>query len=66
MLAAIADITPNAAMAEKAPLAGWPGVVMTKPRWPGGREWVQDASAATEKHSLAAHALSLGAVWTGS
>lgn len=66
MLAAIADITPNAAMAEKAPLAIVVCGDMTKALVGGGREfWVQDASAATENILLAAHALGLGAVWTG-
>ena len=32
----------------------------------GGRDfWIQDASAATENLLLAAHAMGLGAVWTG-
>lgn len=32
---------------------------------PMGAYWIQDASAATENILLAAHALGLGAVWTG-
>lgn len=62
----IAEITPNARMAKEAPLAI---VVCGDMRNEGNdlvREfWVQDASAATQNILLAAHALELGAVWTG-
>jgi nitroreductase len=51
---------------KKAPLAIVVCGDMTKALAGGGREfWVQDASAATENILLAAHALGLGAVWTG-
>lgn len=62
----IAEITPNARMAKEAPLAI---VVCDDMRNEGNdlvREfWVQDTSAATQNILLAAHAMDLGAVWTG-
>ena len=65
-LKAIADATPNAGMAATAPLAIVVCGDMNKALDGGGREfWVQDASAATENILLAAHAMGLGAVWTG-
>lgn len=65
-LKAIADATPNASMAATAPLAIVVCGDMNKALDGGGREfWVQDASAATENILLAAHAMGLGAVWTG-
>lgn len=66
MLKQIAEKTPNAGMAAEAPLA----IIVC-----GDSEyflegeardfWVQDLSAATENILLAAHAMGLGAVWTG-
>lgn len=65
-LAAIAEAAPNAQMAAKAPLAIVVCGDMNKALQGGGRDfWVQDASAATENLLLAAHAMGLGAVWTG-
>ncbi len=62
----LAKANPNAGMAAKAPL----GIVvcgdMTKTMdGPFRAFWIQDCSAATENILLAAHALGLGAVWTG-
>jgi nitroreductase/flavin reductase (DIM6/NTAB) family NADH-FMN oxidoreductase RutF len=66
MLAAIADATPNAGMAAQAPLAILVCGDMNKALDGGARDfWIQDASAATENILIAAHALGLGAVWTG-
>jgi flavin reductase (DIM6/NTAB) family NADH-FMN oxidoreductase RutF len=66
VLSAISEATPNASMAAKAPLAIVVCGDMNKALEGGGRDfWVQDASAATENILLAAHALGLGAVWTG-
>lgn len=67
-LNAIATTTPNARMAAQAPLAI---VVCGDMNSYQADEdvlrqfWIQDASAATENLLLAAHALGLGAVWTG-
>jgi len=62
----IAAVTPNARMAADAPLAIIVCGDMNKTLEGQAREfWVQDASAATENILLAAHALGLGAVWTG-
>ncbi|MEN6449347.1 MAG: nitroreductase family protein [Thermoguttaceae bacterium] len=62
-LAEIAAANPNAQMARHAPL----GILIcgdleleTSPGY-----WVVDCAAATENMLLAAHALGLGAVWTG-
>jgi nitroreductase len=65
-LEAIAETSPYSEFIAKAPLA----IIVcgdTRKTFDGdGREfWVQDASAATENILLAAHALGLGAVWTG-
>lgn len=65
-LDSIAIANPNAGMARKAPLA----IVVCgdlKKALEGQAQayWVQDCSAATENILLAAHALGLGAVWTG-
>lgn len=50
----------------KAPLAIVVCGDMDKTIEGGGRDfWIQDASAATENLLLAAHAMGLGAVWTG-
>lgn len=66
VLARIAEASPNAGMAAKAPLAIAVCGDMDKALEGEAREfWVQDASAATENLLLAAHALGLGAVWTG-
>jgi nitroreductase len=63
MLAEIAEINPNAQMARHAPL----GIMVCGDL---GLEksvgyWVVDCAAAVENILLAAHALGLGAVWTG-
>ncbi len=65
-LKALAKTNPYASMAAKAPLA----IVVCgdmKKALPGKAQefWVQDCSAATENILLAANALGLGAVWTG-
>ncbi len=67
LLQQIADSAQNAHMAAKAPMAIVVCGDMTKAIEDEKiREfWVQDASAATENILLAAHALGLGAVWTG-
>jgi nitroreductase/flavin reductase (DIM6/NTAB) family NADH-FMN oxidoreductase RutF len=66
MLSSVAQTSPNAGMAAKAPLAIVVCGDMDKALQGNAREfWVQDASAATENILLAAHALGLGAVWTG-
>lgn len=62
----IAEANPNAAMARKAPLAIVVCGDMDKALEGTARDfWVQDCAAATENILLAAHALGLGAVWTG-
>jgi nitroreductase len=62
-LAAITSIHPYAGMAPKAPL----GILVCGDtrveRFPG--YWVIDCAAAVQNLLLAAHALGLGAVWTG-
>lgn len=62
----IAAIAPNAGMAAHAPLVIVVCGNMDK-ALPGEARgfWIQDASAATENILLAAHAMGLGAVWTG-
>lgn len=67
-LHAIAETTPNARMAASAPLAivvCGDMTVYSDDEQMLRQFWVQDASAATENILLAAHALGLGAVWTG-
>jgi len=65
-LAKIAELTPNAGSAAKAPLAIVVCADMNKTLEGEAKEfWVQDVSAATENILLAAHAVGLGAVWTG-
>ena len=65
-LDAMAKTNPHASMLEKAPLAIVVCGDMNKALEGEAREfWVQDCSAATENILLAAHALGLGAVWTG-
>ncbi len=62
----LADANPNAEMLKKAPLAIVVCGDMDKAIEGKGRDfWIQDASAATENILLAAHAMGLGAVWTG-
>lgn len=65
-LNAIGAAMPNAKEAGSAPLAIAVCGDMAKAKAVDGRdEWAQDASAATENILLAAHAMGLGAVWTG-
>ena len=63
ILAKYAETNPNAPMAKDAPL----GIVvcgdLSLEKSPG--YWVVDCAAAVENMLLAAHALGLGAVWTG-
>ncbi len=66
LLSQIAEANPNAGMCAKAPLAIVVCGDMSKTLDGPAREyWVDDCSAATENILLAAHALGLGAVWTG-
>lgn len=66
VLDALAGANPYAKMLKKAPLAIVVCGNTDKMIEGGGRDfWVQDASAATENLLLAAHAMGLGAVWTG-
>lgn len=66
VLDSLAAANPNAKMLLKAPLAIIVCGDMDKVIEGGGRDfWIQDASAATENLLLAAHAMGLGAVWTG-
>lgn len=65
-LTGLASANPNAGMAAKAPLAIVVCGNLNKALEGGARAfWIQDCSAATENILLAAHALGLGAVWTG-
>ena len=65
-LNALAAANRGSGMAAKAPLAIVVCGDMEKVLPGTGRGfWIQDCSAATEKILLAAHALGLGAVWTG-
>jgi nitroreductase len=63
MLSEVARINPNAQMASRAPLAILVCGDLREEKSPG--YWVVDCAAATENILLAAHALGLGAVWTG-
>lgn len=66
VLDALAGANPYAKMLKKAPLAIVVYGNTDKMIEGGGRDfWIQDASAATENLLLAAHAMGLGAVWTG-
>lgn len=66
VLDALSEANPNAKMLKKAPLAIVVCGDTEKMIEGGGRDfWIQDASAATENLLLAAHAMGLGAVWTG-
>lgn len=65
-LEALSKANPHAGMLEKAPLAIVVCGDMKKALDGRAREfWIQDCSAATENILLAANALGLGAVWTG-
>jgi nitroreductase len=63
MLAEVARINPNAQMARNAPLGIMVCGDLSLELSPG--YWVVDCAAAVENLLLAAHALGLGAVWTG-
>jgi nitroreductase/flavin reductase (DIM6/NTAB) family NADH-FMN oxidoreductase RutF len=66
VLNGLAEANPNAGMAARAPLAIVVCGDMQKALQGDAQAyWMQDASAATENILLAAHALGLGAVWTG-
>lgn len=65
-LDSLADVLPYAKMLRQAPLAVVTCGDLSKALEGEAREfWIQDVSAATENLLLAAHALGLGAVWTG-
>jgi nitroreductase len=63
MLDAIPAFSPYASMAARAPL----GILVCGDtrNLPSPGFWVQDCSAATQNLLISAHALGLGAVWTG-
>ncbi|MCE5268652.1 MAG: nitroreductase family protein [Planctomycetaceae bacterium] len=63
ILAEVAKINPNAQMARRAPLGILVCGDLSLETSPG--YWVVDCAAAVENMLLAAHALGLGAVWTG-
>jgi nitroreductase len=63
ILRAAAALLPNAAMAAHAPLGILVCGDLSLEKSPG--YWVVDCAAAVENLLLAAHALGLGAVWTG-
>lgn len=66
LLNALADILPHAQMTAKAPLAIVACGDLNKALDGNGQDfWIQDVSAASENLLLAAHAIGLGAVWTG-
>ena len=66
LLAALAETNAQADFAKDAPLVIVVCGDMTKAIEGAGRDfWVQDCAAATENILLAAHAMGLGAVWTG-
>jgi len=66
MLQRIASMTLYAKMTADAPVAILVCGNMEKTLYGEGKDfWVQDCSAASENILLAAHALGLGAVWTG-
>jgi nitroreductase len=62
-LDAVADIHAYVKMVLQAPVGILVCGDLTKEKYPG--YWVQDCSAAMQNLLLAAHALGLGAVWTG-
>jgi len=63
LLEQVGGINPYAAYARQAPLAILVAGDTSLEKCPG--YWVQDCSACAENMLLAAHALGLGAVWTG-
>jgi nitroreductase len=63
LLAEAARVNPNAHMAAHAPVAILVCGDLTLEKSPG--YWPQDCAAAVQNLLLAAHALGLGAVWTG-
>jgi nitroreductase len=63
ILADVAEINPNAPMARNAPLGILVCGDLSLEKSPG--YWVVDCAAAVQNMLLAAHALGLGAVWTG-
>lgn len=66
LLEALAETNTQADFTKDAPLAIVVCGDMTKAIEGSGRDfWVQDCAAATENILLAAHAMGLGAVWTG-
>jgi len=66
LLQKLAEASPRAAMAAKAPLAIVVCGNMTKALDGDARDfWIQDCSAASENILLAATGMGLGAVWTG-
>ena len=66
LLEKLGDSLPNAKMTATAPVAVVICGALDKALPGEAREyWIQDAAAATENFLLAAHALGLGAVWTG-
>ena len=66
LLEKLGDSLPNAKMTATAPAAVVICGTLDKALPGEAREyWIQDAAAATENFLLAAHALGLGAVWTG-
>lgn len=66
-LVALSDANPNARMLTEAPLAIVVcGDLDRAIEGIGSEYWVQDCSAATQNILLAANAMGLGAVWTGS
>ena len=66
LLDGLAKANPNAGFAKKAPLDIVVCGDMNKTLQGGGKDfWIQDVSAVSENILLAAHAMGLGAVWTG-
>lgn len=63
LLDAVPAVHPYAKMTPQAPLAILVCGDVSAEKYPGF--WVQDCSAAVENLLLAAHAMGLGAVWTG-
>jgi nitroreductase len=63
LLERVATILPNAEMAKEAPLAILVCGDVSLEKYPGN--WPLDCAAAVENLLLAAHAVGLGAVWTG-
>jgi nitroreductase len=63
ILKKVEKVNPYAGMASGAPLAVLICAEPALEKFPG--YWVQDCSAAAENMLLAAHAMGLGAVWTG-